>query len=304
MERNTKQLLAVFSLMLGLSWGIPYLVSEEKNSSWLMLSIIFLVLALLFWFWIMREQRTAEEAANDALDAAEENIKKLEAQADDGTSSVSASSAGSSVPVADASADIDTSDDDEEVGEETKAEELVDSPSTPEEIEDVAEEAKSGDPVAETTVSEASAAPETKAEVEIEVEESTLDSDHDTAEDDTAISVDISELEAEEEAEIANDAPADAEVLAEEAVSDSGEIDLTIIEGIGPKYSEILVGAGVDTFAKLAAMTTDEIVELVKANGGRKAGSMPTWAEQAKLAAAGDWDALEKLQDELTGGRR
>lgn len=303
MERNTKQLLAVFSLMLGLSWGIPYLVSEEKNSSWLMLSIIFLVLALLFWFWIMREQRTAEEAANDALDAAEENIKKLEAQADDGTSSVSASSAGS-VPVADASADVDTSDDDEEVGEETKAEELVDSPSTPEEIEDVAEEAKSGDPVAETTVSEASAAPETKAKAEIEVEESTLDSDHDTAEDDTAISVDISELEAEEEAEIANDAPADAEVLAEEAVSDSGEIDLTIIEGIGPKYSEILVGAGVDTFAKLAAMTTDEIVELVKANGGRKAGSMPTWAEQAKLAAAGDWDALEKLQDELTGGRR
>ncbi len=303
MERNTKQLLAVFSLMLGLSWGIPYLVSEEKNSSWLMLSIIFLVLALLFWFWIMREQRTAEEAANDALDAAEDNIKKLEAQTDDGTSSVSASSAGS-VPVADASADVDTSDDDEDVGEKTKAEELVDSPSTPEEIEDVAEEAKSGDPVAETTVSEVSAAPETKAEAEIEVEESTLDSDHDTAEDETAISVDISELEAEEEAEIANDAPAEAEELAEEAVSDSGEIDLTIIEGIGPKYSEILVSAGVDTFAKLAAMTTDEIVELVKANGGRKAGSMPTWAEQAKLAAAGDWDALEKLQDELTGGRR
>lgn len=29
-----------------------------------------------------------------------------------------------------------------------------------------------------------------------------------------------------------------------------------------------------------------------------------TWPEQAKLAAAGDWDALEKLQDNLKGGKR
>ena len=106
------------------------------------------------------------------------------------------------------------------------------------------------------------------------------------------------------EAEIANDTPADADELAEDAIDDAGGVDLTIIEGIGPKYAEILVAAGVDTFAKLAAMTTDEVIELVKANGGRKSGSMPTWVEQAKLAAAGDWDTLEKLQDDLTGGRR
>ena len=29
-----------------------------------------------------------------------------------------------------------------------------------------------------------------------------------------------------------------------------------------------------------------------------------TWPEQAKLAAAGDWDGLKKLQDELKGGKR
>lgn len=294
MDSNTKQLLAVFSLMLGLSWGIPYLVSEEKNSSWLMLSIIFLVLAGLLWFWLMREQRTAEEAAHDALDAAEENKKKIEIQAADEKSAPA--------PVPDAPQESDSAD--VEVVEETKADELVETPTSVEEIEALAEDAKSGDSVAEATVSEASAAPETEVKAKIEVEESTLDSDHDTAEDDTAISVDISELEAEEQAEIANDAPEDAEELAEDAVSDTGDVDLTTIEGIGPKYAEILIGAGVDTFAKIAAMSTDEIVDLVKANGGRKSASMATWAEQAKLAAAGDWDALETLQNNLSGGRR
>ena len=29
-----------------------------------------------------------------------------------------------------------------------------------------------------------------------------------------------------------------------------------------------------------------------------------TWPEQATLAAAGDWEGLEKLQDELKGGKR
>jgi hypothetical protein len=29
-----------------------------------------------------------------------------------------------------------------------------------------------------------------------------------------------------------------------------------------------------------------------------------TWPEQAKLAAAGDWEGLETLQDQLEGGRR
>ena len=271
MDSNTKQLLAVFSLMLGLSWGIPYLVSEEKNSSWLMLSIIFLVLAGLLWFWLMREQRTAEEAAHDALDAAEENKKKIEIKAADEQSAPA--------PVPDTPQESDSADDD--VVEETKAEELVETPTSVEEIEEVAEEAKSGDPVAETEIAEASAAPETSSKSEIEVE-----------------------LEAEEQAEIANDTDADAEELAEDAVTDTGDVDLTIIEGIGPKYAEILTGAGVDTFAKLAAMTTDEVVDLVKSNGGRKSGSMPTWVEQAKLAAKGDWDALEKLQDDLAGGRR
>ena len=78
----------------------------------------------------------------------------------------------------------------------------------------------------------------------------------------------------------------------------SGEPDdLTRINGIGPSYRDILVAADVDTYAKLAAMSEDEIVKLVRDNGGRKSATMATWAEQAKLAAAGDWDGLEKLQN-------
>lgn len=293
MDSNTKQLLAVFSLMLGLSWGIPYLVSEEKNSSWLMLSIIFLGLALLLWFWVSREQRSSEEAARDALDAAEENLKKLEA---DATDSVPVSS----VPVVEVADEVEEEIEEvvEAVVEETEAEELVESASSPEEIETIAEEAKSGDPIAESEIAEASAAPETEVKADIHVEESVMADEHDTS-----ISVDVSELEAEEEAEIANDTDAIAEDLAEDAIDDDGDVDLTIIEGIGPKYAEILESAGVKTFAKLGSMTTDEIIDLVKANGGRKSGSMSTWSQQAQFAAAGDWDALEKLQDELTGGR-
>mgnify|MGYP001035149878 CR=1 FL=1 len=45
-------------------------------------------------------------------------------------------------------------------------------------------------------------------------------------------------------------------------------------------------------------------VALVSDAGMRRPRSIETWAEQAELAAKGDWDALEKLQDELSGGRR
>ena len=51
-------------------------------------------------------------------------------------------------------------------------------------------------------------------------------------------------------------------------------------------------------------MTEDEIVEAVQNAGMRRSGSMATWTEQAKLAAAGNWEALASMQEQLTGGRR
>ncbi len=92
-----------------------------------------------------------------------------------------------------------------------------------------------------------------------------------------------------------------------EAAADEDEKepdDLTRIEGIGPKYSDALIEAGVITFAQIADMTQAQFEEIASEAGMRRAASMETWAEQAKLAAANEWDALDQLQSELSGGRR
>jgi large subunit ribosomal protein L21 len=81
--------------------------------------------------------------------------------------------------------------------------------------------------------------------------------------------------------------------------------DLTRIEGIGPKISGIFVEAGIDSFAKLAAAEVATLRDLLAAAGPRYRTAVPdTWPEQAALAGAGDWDGLQKLHDELDGGRR
>ncbi|PJF23429.1 MAG: hypothetical protein CUN56_01035 [Phototrophicales bacterium] len=80
--------------------------------------------------------------------------------------------------------------------------------------------------------------------------------------------------------------------------------DLTKIEGVGPKYRDALVAAGITTFAALAAASLEDIQAAAAAAGMRNAASMETWAEQAAYAAKGDWDGLAELQEKLQGGRR
>src|SRR5690554_781056 len=81
--------------------------------------------------------------------------------------------------------------------------------------------------------------------------------------------------------------------------------DLTKIEGIGPKASEALASAGVDTFAKLAKKSADQIKEiLVNASSTLSHLDSTTWADQAQMAADGKWDELQKWQDELNGGKK
>ncbi len=80
--------------------------------------------------------------------------------------------------------------------------------------------------------------------------------------------------------------------------------DLTAIEGIGPKISELLQQAGIRTFADLAASTPERIREILTAAGNRyKVHDPTTWPQQAKLAAEGKWDELKALQDQLHGGK-
>jgi large subunit ribosomal protein L17 len=79
--------------------------------------------------------------------------------------------------------------------------------------------------------------------------------------------------------------------------------DLKRIEGIGPKISSVLQGAGITTFAQLAAASADQLRQILRDAGVRVA-DPATWPEQAGLAAVGRWDGLEALQAALKGGRR
>jgi predicted flap endonuclease-1-like 5' DNA nuclease len=79
--------------------------------------------------------------------------------------------------------------------------------------------------------------------------------------------------------------------------------DLKRIEGIGPKIETILHHAGILTFAQLAAAEVTYLEKVVREDAGIRIAFPATWPEQARLAAAGDWEALAKLQDELQAGR-
>ncbi len=79
--------------------------------------------------------------------------------------------------------------------------------------------------------------------------------------------------------------------------------DLVIIEGIGPKISSVLQANGITTFAQLADSHADQLQQILLKEGLRLA-DPTTWPEQARLAAAGDWDGLNALQAQLKGGRQ
>lgn len=101
--------------------------------------------------------------------------------------------------------------------------------------------------------------------------------------------------------EVAVEAPA-AEETTETATAEPD--DLTKIEGIGPKIAEVMNGAGINTFAEMAAKSADELKAiLTNAEGNFAAHTPDTWPKQAEMAAAGQWDELKKWQDELDGGK-
>jgi large subunit ribosomal protein L21 len=79
--------------------------------------------------------------------------------------------------------------------------------------------------------------------------------------------------------------------------------DLVKIEGIGPKAAQALNEAGIVTFAQLAESGVEDLLKILS-DAGLKSLNPETWMEQAQLAADGDWEAFEKLQAELTGGRK
>ncbi len=80
--------------------------------------------------------------------------------------------------------------------------------------------------------------------------------------------------------------------------------DLKIIEGVGPKIEELLHNAGIKTWGDLAAAATETVQAVLDEAGPRYRMHDPaTWAKQAALAAAGQWEELEAYQGRLQGGR-
>ena len=83
-----------------------------------------------------------------------------------------------------------------------------------------------------------------------------------------------------------------------------GPDDLKIVEGIGPRIAAILKEAGISSFVQLAAAKPEELIAITKAAGLRVPVDPASWPEQARLAAAGEWEELQKMQDDLKGGRK
>ncbi len=86
--------------------------------------------------------------------------------------------------------------------------------------------------------------------------------------------------------------------------SSSQPDNLKRIEGIGPKIADVLKHSGIDSFAKLAERSVDDLKEILKDAGERFSFQDPTtWPAQADMAAKGDWDKLRKWQDQLKAGK-
>lgn len=79
--------------------------------------------------------------------------------------------------------------------------------------------------------------------------------------------------------------------------------DLVKIEGIGPKVAKVLNDAGITTFDELAHAKIADVQKVLN-EAGMQMMSPEGWIDQANLAAKGDWDAFEKMQNELKGGRK
>ncbi len=106
------------------------------------------------------------------------------------------------------------------------------------------------------------------------------------------------EPEAEAESEPEPEAPSELEA----ALAPPEPDDLKKLEGIGPKVASLLNQNGITTYAQLADTSVEKLDEILDAN---KLQMMHpgSWPQQARLAADGDWEAFQKLQDELHGGR-
>jgi len=85
-------------------------------------------------------------------------------------------------------------------------------------------------------------------------------------------------------------------VAEEPAVQEAEPEDLTRISGIGPKASEVLVAAGIDSYARLARTSEPDLRRIYGDAHVSVPHSVGTWAMQASFAEHGDWAGLKAFQ--------
>ena len=91
---------------------------------------------------------------------------------------------------------------------------------------------------------------------------------------------------------------------APKAKAAKGGDDLKRIEGIGPKFNDALIAAGIDTFVKLEKAGEEELKAALETAKLRFAPSLPTWAEQAGYLVRGDEAGFKAFTDKLVAGRK
>ncbi len=80
--------------------------------------------------------------------------------------------------------------------------------------------------------------------------------------------------------------------------------DLKLVEGIGPKIEQLLYDAGIYTWQQLAETDVKVLQEILDNAGPRYRMHNPaSWPLQARMAAEGKFDELEKWQAEHKHGR-
>ncbi len=161
------------------------------------------------------------------------------------------------------------------------------------------EEVESEVPTDEVNEADSVAVAEIDVEAEVEVETEVVAEEAEETEKAEEVE-EAEQVATEEETEVADVVPAKKE----KKTAPKGD-DLKKIEGIGPKMSEILAGAGIDSFARLAESTSEQLRVILDEAGSRyKMFDPTTWPQQAGLAAEEKWDELKELQGQLSGGRK
>ncbi len=80
--------------------------------------------------------------------------------------------------------------------------------------------------------------------------------------------------------------------------------DLKIVEGIGPKISDMFISTGIKTWKDLSETTVAECQKVLDGGGNRyKVHDPASWPMQAKMAYEGKWSELAKWQDEHDHGK-